>query len=71
MGQYGFEPDLKNQEDIWINWQVAGRTFEIQAKVTSRRKEVYVDGKNVVLNMSDREKTQFSAIYPNGLEALL
>ncbi|MGD1898144.1 MAG: hypothetical protein ACFB16_14465 [Phormidesmis sp.] len=70
VGRYGFDLDLQVEEDVWINWQIANRTFEIPAKVTQRRKEVHMDGTSILLNMSDREKAQLAALYPNGLEAL-
>ena len=71
VGRYGFDPGLSEQEEVWVNWQVWDRNFEIKTKVIGRRKEVYVDGKNIVLSMSDSEKAKFSAIYPNGIEKLL
>ena len=71
VGRYGFDPGFEDQEELWINWQVFDQTFEIKTHVVSRRKEVYVDGKSIVLRMGESEKTQFSAIYPNGIEALL
>ena len=71
VGRYGFEPNLQIGEDMWVNWQVAGQNLEIAATVTHRRKEIYVDGKGVVLTMSDADKAKFSAIYPNGIKALL
>lgn len=71
VGRYGFDPDVKEQEELWINWQIFDQNFEIKTHVVSRRKEVYVDGKSIVLRMGESEKSQFSAIYPQGIEALL
>ena len=70
VGRYGFDPELKIGEDIWINWQVAGQNLEIAGTVTDHRKEIYVDGKGVVRTMSDEDRTKFSAIYPDGIKAL-
>lgn len=70
VGRYGFEPDLKEQEEIWINWQIWDKKFEIKSRIVGRRKEVYVDGKSIALGMSEGEKEKFLAIYPNGIETL-
>ena len=70
VGRYGFDPDLQEQEEIWINWQVWDKKFEIKSKVVGRRKEIYVDGKSIVLEMNDTEREKFSAIYPDGIETL-
>ncbi|MEL6489204.1 MAG: hypothetical protein AAFQ95_04500 [Cyanobacteria bacterium J06621_3] len=71
VGRYGFDPELQVGEDIWINWQVARQNLEIEATVTSRRKEIYVDGQGVALTMSEADKAKFSAIYPDGIQALM
>ena len=71
VGRYGFDPGLNEHEEVWINWQVWDENFMIKTKVVGHRKEVYVDGKSIVLSMSDSEKAKFSAIYPNGIEKLL
>lgn len=71
VGRYGFDPGVKEQENIWVNWQVWDKSFEIEARVIGRRKEVYVDGKSIVFGMSESEKAKFSSIYPNGIETLL
>ena len=70
VGSYDFDPELQIGEEVWIHWQIMDRTFEIPTKVTRRRKEVHVDGKQIVLSMSESEKAAFNAIYPNGLETL-
>ncbi|MDJ0705340.1 MAG: hypothetical protein QNJ46_18820 [Leptolyngbyaceae cyanobacterium MO_188.B28] len=71
VGRFGFDPGLKEQEEVWVNWQVWDKVFNIKTRVIGRRKEVYVDGKSIVLSMSDNEKSKFSAIYPNGIDKLL
>lgn len=71
VGRYGFDPGLQDQEEVWINWQVLDQNFEIKTRVVSRRKEVHVDGKNIVLHMNETEKAKFMAIYPDGIEALM
>ncbi|MEM8806882.1 MAG: hypothetical protein AAGF01_12715 [Cyanobacteria bacterium P01_G01_bin.38] len=71
VGRYGFDPGLQEHEEVWINWQVWDKNFEIKTQVIGRRKEVYVDGKSIVLGMSDGEKAKFSAVYPNGIDTLL
>lgn len=71
VGRYGFDPGLNEQEEVWINWQVWDNSFKIKTEVVGRRKEVYVDGKSIVLSMSDSEKAKFSAIYPDGIKKLL
>ena len=71
VGRFGFDPGLKEQEEIWVNWQVWDKVFNIKTRVIGRRKEVYVDGNSIVLNMSENEKSKFSAIYPDGIEKLL
>ena len=71
VGRYGFDPGLQEREEVWVNWQVFDQKFEIRTRVVSRRKEVYVDGKSIVLQMSDIDKTKFLAIHPNGIDALL
>ena len=71
VGRYGFDPELHEQEEVWINWQVWDRKFEIKAKVVGRRKEIYVDGKGIALEMNESEKEKFSTIYPEGIETLL
>lgn len=71
VGRYGFDPGLQDHEEVWVNWQVWDRNFEIRAKVVGRRKEVYVDGKSIAMGMNDSEKAKFAAIYPNGIETLL
>lgn len=70
VGRYGFDPELREQEEIWINWQVWDKKFEIQSRVVGRRKEIYVDGKSIALGMNELEREAFSIIYPNGLEQL-
>ena len=70
VGRYGFDPGLQEQEEIWINWQVWDKKFEIQSTVVGRRKEIYVDGKSIVLEMNDTEREKFLAIYPDGIETL-
>lgn len=71
VGRYGFDPGLQDHEEVWVNWQVWDRNFEIRAKVVGRRKEVYVDGKSIAMGMNDSEKAKFAAIYPHGIETLL
>ncbi len=71
VGRYRSDPGLQLNEEVWINWQVGSHTFEISAEVRRYRKEVYVDGKHVALNMGEAEKAQFSALYPEGIRALL
>ena len=71
VGRYGFDPDLRDQEEVWINWQIWDKKFEIRSRVVGRRKETYVDGKSIALGMSENEKEKFLAIYPNGIETLL
>ncbi|MEO1509030.1 MAG: hypothetical protein AAFU84_15440, partial [Cyanobacteria bacterium J06633_23] len=63
-------PGFQDQEEIWINWQVWDKKFEIKSRVVGRRKEIYVDGKSVVLEMDESEQEKLSAIYPNGIETL-
>ena len=70
VGRYGFDPGLQEQEEVWINWQVWDKKFEIKSKVVGRRKEIYVDEKRIVLDMNDTEREKFSAIYPDGIETL-
>ena len=70
VGRYGFDPGLQEQEEIWINWQVWNKKFEIKSKVVGRRKEIYVDGKSIVLEMNETEREKFLAIYPDGIETL-
>lgn len=70
VGRYGFDPDLQTEDDVWVNWQVANRNIEIEATVTGRRKEIYVDGRGVIARMNEAEKAQFLAIYPEGVEML-
>ena len=70
VGRYGFDLELQEQEEVWINWQIWEKKFEIRSRVVGRRKEIYVDGKSIALGMSESEKEKFLAIYPKGLETL-
>ena len=45
VGRYGFESDLQEGDDLWINWQIADHNFEVKTRVTSQKKRYMRMGK--------------------------
>ncbi|MBD1859214.1 MULTISPECIES: hypothetical protein [Leptolyngbya] len=41
VGKYNFDPNIQDGDEVWVNWEVGGKQYNLKTKVIARKKEIY------------------------------
>jgi hypothetical protein len=41
VAKFNFDPGLQPEDELWVNWEVWGKAYNLKTKVLNRKKEVF------------------------------